>query len=85
MSRADFIKLWPIVAVAAASCVGYGTLRANVEELKEKQAVAASDHDAIVRIETEQKAIKESVSEIKDSVKEIARAVRRSERATPSR
>lgn len=75
-----FRAFWPVVAVLAGGLVAYGTLRAEVSQLKEDQAVVKSDHDLIVRIDEQQKTMKEDIASIKDDVKAIARAVRGRER-----
>lgn len=75
--NAFFVKFWPVVIVAGGGLIGWGTLSSDVSHLQEEQRTSVEDHDRIVRMETEQKAMKESLDEIKSDVKDIARAVRR--------
>ena len=67
---------WPIIAMFATALVGYGALRADVAELKEGRAAAKQDHDAIVRIETQQRTMATDVERIKSDVAAIRDAVR---------
>lgn len=71
--KEDIMKYWPLATVIACGCVAWGSLQAEVADLKEKATAALTDHDRLVRMEEQQKSTKDSVDEIKTIVKEIAR------------
>lgn len=73
------LHYWPIIVVAAAALVGYGTLQnrvataeekvKDVESKQESQAAAANaDSRVLVQVATEQKLMKEQVEAINEKL-----------------
>ena len=60
---------WPLVAVAGAGLVAWGTTVAALNRLKEDVAASQSDHDLIVEMRTDQKHIRDDITEIKDTLR----------------
>lgn len=69
---------WPLLPAGVLILVGYGALNKDVEAIKQQQVVVAEDHDRIIRMEAEQKAMARDIDEIKAAVKDIQREVKRS-------
>lgn len=59
------IKAWPVATSVLVSAFAFGSLRADVSELKSKQDQSQKDHDAIVRIEQGQKDMQSDLHDIK--------------------
>lgn len=62
-------KGWPFAASIVLTAVGFGSLRADVADLKLQQATSRLDHDAIVRIEQAQSDMKQDLQDIKQALK----------------
>lgn len=88
MSVQEVLKsYWPIITTVAAGILGYGTLNADVSnlkvqlgstqtELKEAQKESRADHDLLVELNTRSQGMEDDMKEIKTAVKEIAKGAR---------
>lgn len=74
MDLASFMTAyWPVIAVAGSGLVGWGKLNADLRAAKKDIAVAREDHDIIVRLEEQHRALQANVKEVREDVKELLR------------
>ena len=72
-----FIKTtWPILVVAGTGLIGFGSLRADVSQLKDQQLVQEADHDVLMRVDERQKTMSDDIKTMKEDIKDIAAAVK---------
>lgn len=64
-------KGWPFAASILAGAFAFGSLHSDVSDLKQEQAIAQHDHDAITRIEQAQADMKSDLVEIKKSLQHL--------------
>lgn len=76
MSLPIITKHWPIIVTLSAGILAFGTLRADVVQLKTASQDVKTDHDLIVRVDERQKKLAEDVAEMKQDIKDIAQAVK---------
>lgn len=69
-------EYWPIIITVAGGLLAFGTLRADVADLKDQQAKVATDRELLVRTDERVGRMERDISEMKDDVKEIAKAVK---------
>lgn len=73
---------WPIITTVAAGLVAWGTLNADMSNVKQEQATlkqdlakakvdAQADHDAIVRMDERTKTMAEDMKDVKAVLKEL--------------
>lgn len=70
---------WPILSALAVGLMLWGGMVVKVEALEEKSKLRDSDHDVIVRIETEVTTIQTTLVELKVENKELSKEIRKLE------
>jgi hypothetical protein len=71
-----FKNWWHVLVTVVAGLMAFGSLRADVAQLKEDNIIQATDHDRIVRMDEKIINIESDITEMKDDLNEIAKAVK---------
>ena len=64
---------WPVLGAILSGAIAFGTLKADVGDIKIAQAAAQTDHDLVVQMRAEGTARDKRLDEMHDDIKELLR------------